>query len=238
VEVTSSSPLSTGTVRHCPLSSGPSRRRPRPRCRASSCSTTATVRNLATAAAYTLLLTRELPPPPLECRSVHWCVLVLCVCVNLDGAGTGNASWVAAAKATAVEGKSSVAVTLPAAGQGPPLAIRYAWKDVPDTQLLYDSSPLMGGKMSGLPAPPFYANCSSSSSSSSSSDSVEPQLTGCELITPGELPPIATGGSGSGGGGHHPPSPPSPPAPPAPPSTGCSFSNHTTIAGVRNQKRP
>ena len=35
-----------------------------------------------------------------------------------------------------------------------PAAVRYAWKPIPDSQLLYDSAP--GHGLSGLPAPPFW----------------------------------------------------------------------------------
>eukprot|EP01052_Picozoa_sp_SAG31_P012287 SAG31_NODE_715_length_12634_cov_5.289190_11_plen_272_part_00 len=85
-----------------------------------------------------------------------------------------NSSWVSSPMATVVPGKSSVVVSLPMEQQHQlPLAIRYAWLDVPNTQLLYDSSPVGDVKqvavpmamMSGLPAPPFYANCASNEES-------------------------------------------------------------------------
>ena len=93
---------------------------------------------------------------------------------------------------------------------GAPDAVRYAWVDVPASQLLYDAtrSPAAGG-LTGLPAGPFWANCSAAA---------------CALITPGQLPEAMPQ--------PHPP-PHNPPAPPAPPSEQCAFSNHTSITGAK-----
>ena len=80
------------------------------------------------------------------------------------GGGSNNTTageWVAT-EASVVEGGARVLVALPADGGGklrpPPLALRYAWRSIPSTQLLYDATPV-GGGYSGLPAPPFFASC-------------------------------------------------------------------------------
>lgn len=78
-------------------------------------------------------------------------------------------------------------------------------------RIRYDST-AVGGGMAGLPAPPFYANCSAGS---------------CKLVSPGMLPVIA----GGGGGGKH-PHPHLPVAPSAPPSSLCTFHNHSEFAGA------
>lgn len=120
----------------------------------------------------------------------------------------GNGTW-HPVPARAMLSTPQIMVLLPPSATV--VAVRYAWDDVPATQLLYDSA--RGHKIFGLPAPPFWATCTA---------------TGCSLISPGQLP-------------SPPPPPPSPPspspgphpsAPPAPPSTACAFSNGTEIDGA------
>ena len=124
---------------------------------------------------------------------------------------TDNFTWVAA-KASVVGEADKVLVELPAAAAGKtPLAIRYAWRSIPTTQLLYDTTPV-GGGYGGLPAPPFFASCSGDGT--------------CTLVPPGMLP-VSAGGSTGGGGKHA-----LPVAPWAPPSTACTFTNNTTVGAT------
>lgn len=123
---------------------------------------------------------------------------------------TENFTWVAAT-ASVIGENDRVLVKPPtiAAGKSP-LAIRYAWRSIPMTQLLYDSTPV-GGGYGGLPAPPFFANCSGDGT--------------CNLVPPGMLPASAGGSMGGGGKPGH----KLPVAPWAPPSTACTFMNNTTV---------
>jgi hypothetical protein len=140
-------------------------------------------------------------------------------------ASNGSHSWVQVAAAV-VPGSASVRVHLPAAPQrkqAEVLALRYAWQSIPTTQLLFDSTRIGAAELTGLPAPPFWANCSSSSSSSASKGAGGHH---CELITPGtQLPPP-------------PPPTPAPPPPPDPaqcpraalPTAGpCVFTNNSAF---------
>ena len=136
--------------------------------------------------------------------------------IELLDATTGTWSQ-AVASAAAGPGSVAVTVAIPAAATSV-AAVRYAWLPIPNTQLLFDSTVLQAPGLYGLPAPPFWANCTA---------------TACTLITPGHLPrppppPPAP-----------PPGPPSPAPPsaqcprPAIPSTGkCAFSNNTRFAGT------
>lgn len=91
-------------------------------------------------------------------------------------------------------------------------AVRYAWLPIPNTQLLFDSTVLQPAGLHGLPAPPFWANCST---------------TTCTLIPPGHLPDSAPPPRPS-------PSPSSAQCPrPATPSGGkCIFNNNTRFVGT------
>lgn len=127
-----------------------------------------------------------------------------------------NGSWVQVAAAV-VSSSASVTVKL-AEQQKAVLAIRYAWQSIPTTQLLFDSTRIDAAELTGLPAPPFWANCSSSSATK--------EVGHCKLITPGtQLPPPSPG----------PPAPPSPPDPAqcpraALPATGpCIFTNNSAF---------
>ena len=92
-------------------------------------------------------------------------------------------------------------------------AVRYAWLPIPNTQLLFDNTMLQPAGLHGLPAPPFWANCST---------------TTCTLIPPGHLPDPAPPPS-------PPPTPPSKPQCPRRPlpSDGkCDFINNTRLTGT------
>ena len=121
-----------------------------------------------------------------------------------------------------------VSVALPP-GRGLPQAIRYAWASIPFSQLLFDSAAVAyAADLWGLPAPPFYANCTTAAPGAGGAS--------CSLVTPGFLPghplPPPPGPPGP------PPTPPSPPGPPPPPlcpqpaaptAGDCSYGNHTVI---------
>lgn len=131
--------------------------------------------------------------------------------LSTTGSPTDNFTWVPA-KASTVGEADRVLVELPTAAAGKiPLAIRYAWRSIPTTQLLYDATPV-GGGYGGLPAPPFFATCSGNGT--------------CMLVPPGLLP--ASAGGSTGGGGKH----ALPVAPWAPPSTACTFTNNTTVGAT------
>lgn len=112
-----------------------------------------------------------------------------------------NATWLPVV-ATVADTSPEIVVQLPDSSNLQ--AVRYAWDDVPATQLLYDSAKAFG--LSGLPAPPFWATCTES---------------GCNLIPPGRLPMPSSPTPA--------PHPHVPTAPPAPPSTQCLFYNRTAI---------
>lgn len=125
-------------------------------------------------------------------------------------------------RVTSTSGTASAAVTvrLP---RGRPTGIRYAWESIPTTQLLFDSTLVSDtAGLHGLPAPPFWANCTAA---------------GCRLVTPGFIP------------GHPPPPPPTPPTPPSPPfppfcpepplptDSTCTFYNQTTVTAAGGGSR-
>jgi hypothetical protein len=109
--------------------------------------------------------------------------------------GSGSSPWIpvpAHVTAYASKGRSGTAAAAAAAAPVPsivvdlgsveghtsgavPRWVRYAWQSVPDTQLLYDST-VNGEYTHGLPAPPWWVNCTASA--------------GCALIPPGELPTV------------------------------------------------
>ena len=136
--------------------------------------------------------------------------------IELQGA---NGSW--SQVVATVSGPASVRVKL----SGLLLAVRYAWATIPRTQLLFDSTRIDAAELTGLPAPPFWANCTSLR---------------CTLITPGTQMPAAVGP-----GSWNPPSPapgpaPTPPDPerpqcprPALPPAGgaCAFTNNSRWSG-------
>jgi hypothetical protein len=120
-------------------------------------------------------------------------------------------------------------------------AVRYAWASIPTSQLLFDSAP--GGlDLYGLPAAPFWANCSATGA--------------CTLLLPGSVPgepnasplgPYVPSPSPSPPGpapappSPHPPVPPSPGPPqcprhddrfPASGTTACSYTNNTAFAAT------
>ena len=104
--------------------------------------------------------------------------------------------------------------TNPRLTTAPVTAVRYAWLPIPNTQLLFDNTVLQPAGLHGLPAPPFWANCSA---------------TTCTLIPPGHLPDSAE--------------PPRPSPSPTPPSAqcprpalrsdgNCVFRNNTRFMGT------
>jgi hypothetical protein len=120
-----------------------------------------------------------------------------------------------------VSSPTSVTVKLGVGLPAVPVAVRYAWQPIPTTQLLYDSARIDAAELTGLPAPPFWANCSTDS---------------CHLITPGTQLPRP--------GGHHPsPPPPDPQHPQCPrsplPNSGgaCRFSNNSRFVGATEPPR-
>lgn len=114
--------------------------------------------------------------------------------------------WSSASAAVVSGSVAQLSVALP--GGGLPDGIRYAWQSIPTTQLLFDSTIVSAtANLFGLPAAPFWANCSA---------------VGCTLITPGFIP------------GDPAPNPPTPPAAPMCPKptalTGkCTYMNHTSF---------
>ena len=169
------------------------------------------------------------------------------------------------AKASITAGGSAVAVQLPSAnvhagigagvgvgvGVGAPAgqalqAVRYAWAPVPQSQLLFDSAS-GGDGLFGLPAGPFWANCSAGTAAAAA----------CTLLPPGEVPGQPPAPPLGPFAPYPPPTPPGPspspsptPSPPpvpnqcprkndvfpAPGVAPCSFTNNTAFMATPDQR--